>query len=105
VRRLTLSCLLALMLVLTQLGAVSHELGHLHHEAGSDGAAVSAQLQPGQSAFCPTCEAYAQVSSPAVGSADALAACPATIVPIAAPCPPIIGADAPTARSRGPPQA
>jgi hypothetical protein len=102
VRRLTLNCLLTLLLVISQLGAVSHELGHLHHSA--DGVAAGAQLEPGQSAFCPTCEAYAQVSNPAVGGAHALAACPAAIVPAPAYCPPIIGADAPTARSRGPPQ-
>jgi hypothetical protein len=95
---------MALLLVFTQLGAVAHELGHLHHGADDSGATLSSQLQPGQGAFCPTCEAYAQLSNPAVGSALALAACPAAILPAPALCPPIIGADAPTARSRGPPQ-
>jgi hypothetical protein len=95
--------MLSLLLVFSQLGAVLHEVGHLSHGARDATPALSAQQSADGS--CPTCEAYAQVANPASGAAHTLAAC--TSVFLAVPAPPcaFLGADTPTPRSRGPPQA
>jgi hypothetical protein len=101
---LSLSWVLSFLLVLAQHGAVLHELGHLHRSAASGGVSLTPELYPLQSTLCLTCEAFAQVSNPAVARAVDFAACPPAIIPSIAPCQSFRGADAPTARSRGPPQ-
>jgi hypothetical protein len=98
-RRSSLSWLLSLLLVLVQHGAVLHELGHLSHSDGTSGAVLRAL----NSGFCPTCEAFAQVTNPAAAAAHAVAVCPAAFLPTPDPCYAIVGADTPTPRSRGPP--
>jgi hypothetical protein len=95
--------MLSLLLVFSQLGAVLHEIGHLSHADRGATPALTAQ-QPADST-CPTCEAYAQVANPASGSAHALAACASVFLAIPAPPCVFLGADTPTPRSRGPPQA
>jgi hypothetical protein len=103
VRRLPLAWILSLLLVFAQQGAVLHELGHLSHGDRGDGPALSAQ-QPADS-ICPTCEAFAQVANPAAGAADTFAACAPAFLAVPAPSCAFLGADTPTPRSRGPPQA
>ncbi len=105
VRRLIISWVLSLLLVFAQQGAVLHEIGHLTHSAADvPGVAPVSEQQPSQNAFCPACEAFAQVASAAPAPLADVEVTPAAIVPIPERSYPIIGADAPTARSRGPPQ-
>jgi hypothetical protein len=103
-RRLYLSWFLPLLLVFAQHGAVLHELSHLHHGAYGAGAALQASAELLDSGPCLTCEAFAQVTSPAAAQAATLTACPASFIPTPEPYYTILSADAPTARSRGPPQ-
>jgi hypothetical protein len=101
-RRLSLSWLLSLLLVFAQHGAVLHELGHLGHGSHPAGTTLT-ELQPQDHGICSTCEAYAQVANPAAGGAVELPACPPALGVLPATCFHFHGADAPTARSRGPP--
>jgi hypothetical protein len=104
VRRSYLAWFMSLLLVLVQQGAVLHELGHLSH--GDRGSAPSLRADPqSNDATCPTCEAFAQVTNPASGTASTLAASAAVYLPTPAPVYAIIAADTLTPRSRGPPQA
>jgi hypothetical protein len=102
-RRLYIAWILSLLLVFAQCGALLHELGHLSH-AGHAGTPAAA-LYATDDGACPTCEAYAQIANPAGAVTVVLAACPAEFLPTPDPCDSIAGADAPTPRSRGPPQA
>jgi hypothetical protein len=104
VRRASLTWLLSLLLVLVQHGAMLHELGHLSHVDRGHAPALRADPQRSD-ATCSTCEAFAQVTNPATGTASTLAASAAVYLPIAAPVYAIVAADTPTPRSRGPPQA
>jgi hypothetical protein len=108
-RRLCLSWVLSLSLLLAQHGALLHELSHLTHAGHSAGAALStelsAALQPAEGGLCPTCEAFAQIANPAAAGATDLAVCLAALIPAPDPRFTIVGTDAPTPRSRGPPQA
>jgi hypothetical protein len=94
---------LSLLLVFAQHGAVLHELGHLSHGDRGDAPALHAH-QPADST-CPTCEAFAQVANPASGAAHTLATCAPVFLAVTAPSSAFAGADAPTPRNRGPPQA
>ena len=95
---------MSLLLVLVQHGAVLHELGHLGHAGRGDAPSLRADPQNNDAA-CPTCEAFAQVTNPASGSASTLAASAAVYLPTPAPVYAVIAADTLTPRSRGPPQA
>jgi hypothetical protein len=97
--------LLALLLVLGQHGALLHQLDHLQHAAVAAGVTVHADEQAGEGSTCPTCEAFAQLATPALGAAHVPPLCPAAFLPAPDPCYHITAADAPTARSRGPPHA
>jgi hypothetical protein len=101
-----LSWVLSLLLVLTQHGAVLHELGHLSHGGGhTAGTTLCAELQPLEGdQHCPTCEAFAQIVNPATAAAPDVPVCPAGFLPTPDLCYSIVGAAAPTPRSRGPPQ-
>ena len=103
-RRSSLSWLLSLLLVLVQHGAVLHGLSHLGHGEAESGASVAADRHTLDGASCLTCEAYAQVVNPVAASGGSPSVCPAELLPTPEPCYSIIGADAPTPRSRGPPQ-
>ena len=99
--------LLALMLFAQQ-GAMLHELSHLR----SDGLALAAQVResaapqaPQDSGPCLICEAFAQIVHPATGFPAITPASPAAAPAAPDPRFSVIGASAPTPRSRGPPQA
>ena len=102
-RRVSLSWLLSLLLLLAQQGALLHGLGHLSHASHASGTAVS-ELSAQDSGPCGTCEAFAQVANPAAGSTFELPRFVASPSAVPAPRYSILLADAPTARSRGPPQ-
>ena len=104
-RRSSLSWLLSLLLVLVQHGAVLHGLSHLRHGEAESGATMRAELQALDGGPCLTCEAYAQIVNPVGVSGGTPAVCPAALLPTPAPCYSVIGADIPTPRNRGPPQA
>jgi hypothetical protein len=102
-RRVSLSWLLSLLLVLAQNGALLHGLGHLAHASPAGGTATS-ELSAQADGPCGTCEAFAQVANPATGGAFEL---PRFVPPpgaVPAPRYSILVAETPTARSRGPPQ-
>lgn len=101
--RLALTLPLLALLLLAQQGATLHELTHLYYS----GQARDAQLRAGDhlldDAHCLTCQSFAQVSHPASGSAIVFVAPPAALPQSPAPLYSVIGASAPTPRSRGPP--
>jgi len=103
-RKLLLTLVLPFILLFSQQGAVTHELGHL---AEALARATDGQSTSGHQAGdlqCEACLAFAHLA----GVATAHVAHPALLsfsfaVP-ANEAPAFIAADAPTARSRGPPQ-
>ncbi|HEV2229724.1 MAG TPA: hypothetical protein VGR86_12285 [Steroidobacteraceae bacterium] len=103
-RRLSLSWVLSLLLVFAQCGAVLHELGHLSRGERGNTPALRADVQIADGA-CSTCAAFAQVTNPASGAVNTLAASAAAYLRTPAPVYAIAAADTLTPRSRGPPQA
>jgi hypothetical protein len=103
-RRPSLALLLSFLLVFVQHGAVLHELGHLGQAGRNSGPALHTDLHAAGTATCPTCEAYAQIANPVATSAHAVAVVPAALLRTPDPGHSIPAIDAPTARSRGPPQ-
>jgi hypothetical protein len=101
-RRFSLAWVLSVLLVFAQQGAVLHSLGHLSHARTATGAQL-AQLQDSDSASCPSCDAFAQVTNPAGGSTPELAVCRARLLAEVAGCHAFEGAYALNPRSRGPP--
>jgi hypothetical protein len=101
-RRVYFSWVVSLLLVLAQHGALLHELSHLHHAGVPAGASLQPDLT--DDGPCLTCEAFAQVASPAAGRAATPAVAPAALIPAPAPSYAVVAANAPTPRSRGPPQ-
>jgi len=102
-RKLLLSILLPFVMLLSQQGAVMHELGHLTDAVSraANGQSTSGQ-QPGD-LQCEACLAFAHLA----GVATATVVPPALLsfafgIP-ADEAPAFIAADAPAARSRGPP--
>jgi hypothetical protein len=102
-RKLLLSLLLPFVLLLSQQGAAVHEMSHLADATtrGDDGQQRSGR-QPGD-LQCEACLAFAHLA----GVATAQVVPPALLsfsfqIPVNA-APVFIAADAPTARSRGPP--
>ena len=102
-RKLLLTFLLPFVFLLSQQGAVMHELGHLADAASrAAGAAGQPGHQPGD-LQCEACLAFAHLA----GVATAHVVPPAMLafsfgIP-ASESPAFIAADAPSARSRGPP--
>jgi hypothetical protein len=102
-RKLLLTLLLPFVFLLSQQGAVTHELGHL---ADAVSRAAGGQESPGHAPRdlqCQACLAFAHLA----GVATAQVVPPALLsfsfrIP-ANESPAFIAADAPTARSRGPP--
>jgi hypothetical protein len=99
-----LSWLVSLLLVLAQHGAALHELGHLSHSARSEGATLRAGMELLENQLCPTCQAFSQIANPATARAIPVGVTPAAIIPASDPRYAIVSAEAPTPRSRGPPQ-
>jgi len=102
-RRLRLSLILPLLLLFAQHGAVLHELSHLRYLTHVSGAQFQSDEQRVDSSFCPACYAFAQVTSTAAGSVAGVAAIDATHLKSPGSFYPVVGADNPTPRSRGPP--
>ena len=103
-RKLLLALVLPIVLLLSQQGAVMHELGHLADAASR---AAGGPGQPGHQPGdlqCEACLAYAHLAGVAAAKVvpPALLAFSFGIPDSAAPA--FIAADAPSARSRGPPQ-
>jgi hypothetical protein len=98
--RIRFSFALALLLVFAQQGAVLHELSHVYRTG-------TAHLQndktPLDGKVCEACLAFAQVANPASGTPFVLPAIAAVRQVSRDPEFSIIAADAPVARSRGPP--
>ena len=103
-RRMYVSWVMSLLLVLAQTGAVLHELGHLAHDGTPRGASLHCSEHLLDNGPCLTCEAFAQIANPAAGSAAAPAIAPASLVPIPTLGCAIVSAEVPSPRSRGPPQ-
>jgi hypothetical protein len=102
-RRFPFAWVLSLLLVFVQHGAVLHELGHLSHSDSASGTAVQAERHGLGSAFCPSCEGFAQIANPAACTPASLPVDPSGFIPPPDPSYGIAGADSPTPRSRGPP--
>jgi hypothetical protein len=102
-RKLLLTLLLPFVFLLSQQGAVMHELGHLSDAASrAAGGAGQSGHQPGD-LQCEACLAYAHLA----GVVSVQVVPPALLafsfgIP-AGEAPAFIAADAPAARSRGPP--
>jgi len=103
-RRRSLSWLLSLLLLLTQHGAVLHELGHLSHESAAAGASLHSDGQALDSGSCPTCHAFSQVANPVSSNSTGLSVSLAASLCVPDTGYAIVGTDAPLPRSRGPPQ-
>ena len=103
-RKLLLSLVLPFVLLLSQQGAVTHELGHLAEALSQPAGGTEPSGHKGGDLQCEACLAFAHLA----GVATAHVAHPALLsfsfaVP-ANEAPVFIAADAPSARSRGPPQ-
>jgi NAD-dependent oxidoreductase involved in siderophore biosynthesis len=103
--RLCLSWMASLLLLLAQHGALLHELSHLAHNSAPAGTSLRESPQGLESGLCLTCEAYSQVTNPATAVASHVPLTPAAFLPSSTPDYGIVAANAPTPRSRGPPQA
>jgi len=102
-RKLLLTLVLPLILLFSQQGAVVHELSHLTDAVAVAAGGPGASGHPGGDLQCQACLAFAHLA----GAAAAHVAHPALLsfgfaVP-ANEAPAFIAADAPAARSRGPP--
>jgi len=102
-RRPGFSWIVSLLLLLAQHGAVLHELSHLDHSHAT-GTVLRERAQPLESGLCLTCEAFSQVTNPATAAALHVPLAPAALIPGPDPLYSIVAANAPTPRSRGPPQ-
>jgi hypothetical protein len=102
-RKLLLAVLLPFMLLLSQQGAVLHEIGHLADVSRPGAGAPGSRTHPAGDLQCETCLAFAHLAGVATlhVPAPVLLALrhPRPVVDL----PAFLGADAPTARSRGPP--
>ena len=104
-RRSSLALLLSFLLLFVQQGAVLHELGHLSHSDPAGVSALSADSHAPNGAYCPACEAFAQIANPAAAALPAVAVSPSGYLPTPDPRYAIVATNPPTPRSRGPPQA
>jgi hypothetical protein len=102
-RKLLLTLVLPLILLFSQQGAVVHELGHLTDAVALAAGGQGASGHPAGDLQCEACLAFAHLA----GAAVAHVAPPALLsFGFAVPSnetPAFIAADAPAARSRGPP--
>jgi hypothetical protein len=102
--RRSLAWVLSLLLLLTQHGAVLHELSHLSHGAATQSAMLDQSDQLPDTGTCPTCLAFSQVANPATAAAIVLSLSPTALTPTVDPSYAFVGVETPTPRSRGPPQ-
>ena len=99
-RRLALSIVLPLLMLLAQQGAVVHDLGHLG--TGQSAPAGASKATPADK-LCLSCLAFAQIGSSAKAERLPLLLLEHTHVLIAAPVAIAVAAEPPQQRSRGPP--
>jgi len=103
-RKLLLAFLLPFVMLLSQQGAVRHELSHIADAVSQsqDESPHSGKRQPAD-LLCEACLAFAHLAGVATATVvpPALLSFEHHLAAIAAPA--FIAADAPTARSRGPP--
>ena len=97
-RKLYLSLVLPLLMLLSQQGAVWHEIGHL----GSGSSPVEQKKQPVDK-VCESCLAFAHLAAAAKPEVASVQLADFEFALAAADAVPFIAADAPTQRSRGPP--
>ena len=102
--RLRLALLLPILLLLTQHGAVMHQLSHAYYSARVAGTELSQDERLPDEGVCVTCHAFGQLASPICGTLASPALPLAPLLRVPDRVYGIIGAKAPTARSRGPPQ-
>jgi hypothetical protein len=102
-RRFRFGLVLPLLLLFAQHGAVLHDLSHLSYAAYTGGAELKHNEQLLENRLCLACYSFAQVTSPAAGALWGLDRPDAPVLKIPAPSRPLVGADTPTPRSRGPP--
>ncbi len=104
-RRLSIALVFPILLLLAEQGAWLHELSHAYYT----GRAVHAQVRQDDGlvddSLCLTCQAFAQVANPVGSALPVPDAPPATYLSSSYYSRPIVGAEAPTPRSRGPPSA
>ena len=98
-RKLVLSLVLPLLMLLSQQGAVWHEIGHL----GMTAQPVEKSKQQPVDKLCESCLAFAHLAAAAKPAVPALALPNFGFASAAAAAVPFLAADAPTRRSRGPP--
>ena len=97
--------LYAAMLLFAQQGALLHELSHAYYSAQSAGGQLTTDRHLPDNDHCPACRSFGQVTNPVSGSQPGLHIPLAARLRVPERVYSIIGAKAPTARSRGPPQA
>ena len=104
-RRFRIALALPLLVLLAQQGAVLHELSHLYYAGQATGPQLRPDDQLPDNDSCPTCQSFSQVAHPATASVAAFIVPSAVHVPYSDPPPCLTGAEAPSPRSRGTPQA
>jgi hypothetical protein len=103
--RLAILSVSALLLLLTQQGGVLHELSHAYYTAQHSGFQLSEDRHLPDVEHCPLCRSFAQVGTSICGSDHSLDIPRPAQLRVPDRVYSIIGAKAPTARSRGPPEA
>lgn len=99
-RSLICSPLLALLIVLAQFGALSHEIGHVSEDLAS----LSERAHHGKNGkVCELCLAYGQIAAAVAAGVFALPPPDAHYAPVPARGFAFLPAEAPPAQSRGPP--
>jgi hypothetical protein len=103
IRRMRISLLLPLLLILSQHGAWLHELSHAAYAANSHQVGVQASQSASENGVCPLCQSFGQLGS-ALSSSLASAAAPTSqICPQAEPQYSSPAAQRSAPRNRGPP--
>jgi len=95
----------AFVLLLVQQGMVLHELSHAYYTTQHSGSHLSGGQHGQDTEHCPLCRSFAQVGASVCGADQSLDLPPAARLRVPDRVYSIIGAKAPTARSRGPPKA
>jgi hypothetical protein len=103
--RLALLTVFALVLLLVQQGAALHELSHTYYTAQHSGSHLSGGQHGQDMEHCPLCRSFAQVGASVCSANQTVHVPPASQLRVPDRVYSIIGAKAPTARSRGPPEA
>jgi hypothetical protein len=103
-RRFRLALALPLLVLFAQQGALLHELTHVYYSAHALSSELRQDQQLPDDSLCPTCQAFAQVAHPAVGTATIQISPSAPYLTPPDPSHRVAAAEVPTPRSRGPPQ-